>query len=400
MLIIATWSHAATIRVPGDAATILDAVAMAASGDTILLVSDVALMWSTELDWNQTVTVRVENIDLTITSDEGCEILFPLSEANPDSPFLEIENAKLHLKNVKIITPPRQWGVWGTIARSIHSVSGYLAIENCDLTCPMEVMSNLLIRSSILRGNSFVNNTVGGYNNQSSTTPTLQLGPADGITIEIAYSSIRSDGPESYICVVATDLTNSTIRIHDGWLVGGYFRHGTSPRSAPYTPQPGSHALALHKCDISMEFGRIVAMFGGMGFNAVHFASYNSFREGGSGGSGIFLEDSIVRLQCEEGVFRGGDGGRSWLSRTVIADPFNFKFVRGGAGGHGIHLVCSHMQYQFGEVHAMGGVGAAGAYSFADNQELPGAPNGLPVFMDEFSTFEPLTAIEAWEGMG
>jgi len=143
---------------------------------------------------------------------------------------------------------------------------------------------------------------------------------------------------------------------------------------------------------------------------------YGSSRSGfvvykpGKGGSGILFADSSgkimdLNLGAKE-YFIGGNGADGAVSFLSIIGAGPDVLFDGAAGGNGLSFINSHFRYSLNSFIAKGGYGGRGMATTnsyktpgPNGPEIifanPGAP-GLPIYIDENSTFQSLTDIVQW----
>lgn len=369
VILFGSSAAAATIEVPDQAATILEAVELAASGDVILLTTDI-------VDLGGPITIHDKNLTIMgLSNNERALINSPYLEIYilDVTPTISIDRAKLIIQNIYIDSPYiyRDW--YNDAASPIVIHSGTLRMVNCSIHCSIESSGNIELERTNLYGYAARWNFNPPYPNESYDRPALRVKNSENIEIDIRESYIGGDYDEA---LAVENIPNASIRVSNSILVGG-----VGAKIRKQIPLPGFAAIAIRSCtDFRLDTNDSIFQGGSGVWSPYIYTSPVPLN--GIGGQGLVIDDSIGIVLS--GDFRGGNGARG-LDYLSLGPP-----TAGSPGGNGIQLIRSIVEYS--DIIAIGGKG--GRPSLQDRND--GGPDGIPIVLDEFSIFTEITGIGDW----
>ncbi len=416
--IIIVFSQSAdskTISIPKDAESVQEAVELAVSGDEIV-VSATSVHWtrrtqspyySSPFLQSDSKGVIIINKDISIIGKPGegkTRIQSSYASSHNDTnTMLFVKNSTVTIQNCRIEQPLKSRYVGGInggpVASPLYIESGQLRIIDCVFGCWIECKSNLFIDRSTIYGYAWLTGYV--YILQNLQNPTIQFGPSKNGTLEILNSTIGSNTHDGYRNIIIENTEESKLILVNSAFSGGTFNVGYG--SYPGANIVGTDAIAIDNSqilDLSIDG---CYLQGGQGYDCA-WHRFSIIEGGGNGGSGLSINNSDVNITFNNNLssFSGGCGGCGFAIKDpymmypgISYEPF---IIDGGDGGHGISIINStvHVSSNTGQpsFQAYGGHGGAGAQNEDAIAQI--GDNGLPISIDENSTFETTTPIQDW----
>ncbi|MEW6237195.1 MAG: hypothetical protein AB1656_17570 [Candidatus Omnitrophota bacterium] len=406
---------AKTITIPGDADSIQEAVDLAVSGDEIVCVSETV---NTSYKKNPkyegfylvNVTIKDKNIKIRGSKEvERTRITFGPDVLVTAEDMINIENAQVILENLYLESPPMtRLGGLGPIAGPITLVSGSLTLNNCQFVNNFDIRGSFFLHDSSILGYSFMNSS--SYSRCTILTPSLIIHSASNIQVEISNSTISSDSDTAFVNMIVSGVSDSSFIFTNSAFIGGDSNCEIIPGIFSGSGCDGSDGIKFENCQ-NIELKIASGLFqGGPGNPFGSSRSGNVINKPGKGGSGILFANSSGQIMDSQigtkAVFIGGngaDGGLLPLSSIGSGPDILFN---GTAGGNGLSFVNSYFRHSLNWFIAKGGYGGRGTATTnsyktpgPNGPEIvianPGAP-GLPISLDENSTFQFLTDIAQW----
>ncbi len=394
-------SYSKTIVIPGDAASVQEAVDLAADGDLVLIQSE-AVDLCVE---NFVGGLRIVGKEITISgrsaenktliNAQGIAQMFGEEYPYPRSSrtsSIWIEDASVTMRGLRMSGPLKIVG--GTAATAcyygapIYVESGSLCLVDCDLTCNIESRSNLRIERSSIQGYSYQD---AQYDAQNTDEPCLSVLGGERIIIDIVDSTVDCNNDRGYNGVLLEGSSGAEFYLLRSVIRGGSFDDSTANRVA-IPSKKGGYGFTVRDCEnirLAFDDGKV---YGGEGtpMNGQWMSQHQDESElyAGNGGEGLMLERSTGFL--EGGTFIGGNGGNS----TPMLENHGFRMymIPGGDGGYGISLRQSRLSY--GNVMAQGGSG--GLSVVYEGIQLPAGNDGERWLVDDSSEAIPLSGIVDW----
>ncbi|MFH1742868.1 MAG: hypothetical protein ABIH23_28015 [bacterium] len=375
---------------PVDVPTVQEAVAMAASGDTILLQSE-------NIDWNDPEThkgVEIIGKDLLIAGEGTAKSIDPCfvsgtyprePGSSPQNSFLWVENSHVVMRNLQMEPPPRTYSYGGYAAKAIRVLSGSLSFVDCSIIGTIETEASCRFERTQFQSYTYVFHDDNVYSSATTSDPAFYIHSATGIQIEMIDSQLYAAGM-GYQGMCLDDVHSSTVRIIDSAVTAGT-SYGPS-RS--FVDAEGGDGIRVRECtDLDMMLSGS-QIGGGRGHMASTY-SWGGIQEAGRGGHGIILENSDVFV--EGGELVGGQGGAGIVVPRWIAPQLGQDTpLDGGDGGNGLALYGSSARIC--DVSGTGGIGGGGAT--LDDTIAERGEDGVPFFMDQFSTLHELSEVSNW----
>ena len=395
-------AFAKTITIPGDAASIQEAVELAASGDEIVVNA-------TEVEWSKhdannpafydPLGVRIEGKNLAISGNSisgqtsivcGSSYIFD----NTNTMFF-IRDSNVSLKNFYLKTPLRsRFDVrpnGGPLASPLYVESGLLKIIDCDLTCWIECHGNLRIQNSTIHGYAWLHGY--GYVDLNVLDPSIHFTGQENTRLEIIDSTISSDNNDGYRNIIVENSIKSEIILKNSTFTGSVYH--ALPHSYPSSIS-GSDGFALQHCqDIRMEIDNCL-FYGGKGWDAGYHRG-GSYSMSGVGGNGLSINDTAVTIHFSQGLsfFYGNTGGSGGIQMRDIFTPSGS--IDAANGGNGIFITNSVVAIASdisSPYELFGGKGGAGMTQ--DGYTAKDGVDGLPFYMDENSKWISNSPVVDW----
>ena len=380
-------SWGATIVVPDDVASVSEAVAVASSGDVILLASD-------SVPLGGPVTIRDKDLVIAGRPD-GPRTAVVCETLGPPDPQEGGWGQRAELRTVRIVdsnvvfrriqidvpfiyfTAPHITTYYrGAV---IEAESGSLAAVDCRLHCSLSLQTASRIVRSEITGYSAITNPI-PYAIGSTGDPAVRIHNATGEFIHITDSTIRGDHNAALLLSGLADCRVLAERTSIAGGIEAYYRNAISK-----TGRDGVFVQDCADCDIAFKSCSVRGTDGGY-----VYAPFGSGRAPGSGGgNGITVKNS--RICIADCHLIGGNGETGYVDYNVTGQ------TKGGAGGHGLLLENAHARMQ--NSTSAGGAGGKGWEMDCGNHSnvcVPG-DDGLAVKMDENSTLEELSEVRDWE---
>lgn len=376
--------YSATIYVPGDVASVTEAIEVAVSGDTIQLTETTVFV-------GQPLEVRDKDIVLRGPSKENRALLefnasgqLPTSSySEPAAPTILVENAQVTLEFVQIDSPFMSRFIGGSttfrIGLPIQVMSGSLAIEGCVLHCSVLASAPLRIERCQITGYSERTPSVPPYPAGNDYLPPVSVvGPMNG-EIVLLDSTLAGDHCPG---LALHDLTGVTVRVEDCQIVGGM---PSGPRW--FSGVSGIVGMTVSNCQelrLEMTGSTVQGTEGGWGGCCSPYRVLPM-------GNGLDVSDSTLVLWG--GEFRGGLGSAG-LVHVESPGPI---FHTAGIGGNGLVLQNSHVNVR--DAAFVPGEGHEPYIQpWSDTSyDVPGGEPGEAVVMDETSTLTYDSGVEEWE---
>ncbi len=386
ILALPCMAYPATIYVPGDIASVTEAIEAAASGDTIQLTETTVFV-------GQPLEVKDKNLVIRGPSKENRVLLEfntgsrpPISfSSEPADQTLLVENADVTLQYIQVDTPSASRLVSTSLVYRtgwpIQVVSGSLVIEDCVLHCSILASAPLRIERSQIVGYSERTNPNPPYPAGDDDRPAVSIvGPMSG-EIVLLDSTLTGDHCAG---LALRDLSGVVVRAENCQIAGGM---PSGPRRVRGVS--GSAGMTVSNCQqtrLEMTGSSVIGSEGGWGGCCIPYA----YQRGGNGGNGLDVADSTLTLWG--GEFRGGLGGEG----RIHLESSRPVFYKAGIGGNGLALQNSHVNV--GEAVFLPGDGheLLGGYIHDVYTEIPGGVPGEAVVLDESSTLTYDSGVGEW----
>lgn len=291
---IVSTAFAKTITIPADAATLQDAVNLAASGDEIVLGTEIVqiLNYSKNPDHSGYAdTLVISDKDLMIRSggDQPAQLVSAM-DIWSSTYMICIIDSTIDFDRIHVTQPARaNTSLFSQGAAGVLIQSGIVAINDSYLNCPVVTQANLALQNSTIQGNSMQTSSY-PYYYFSNSNPCLTIGPAEGIQVRIMNSVITAEGNYGFVSFVANQVVDSTLELFDAEVIGGDFDFLPFTRGNPI--KVASPGMLLSDCrEFTIWINRI-AVRGGNGGPAPNVPGNGL--NAGSGGDGIQINRSSV----------------------------------------------------------------------------------------------------------